>query len=62
MEGFPRFSDAMKAAAIVWDEESINEYITKPAKFIPGNKMALIGIKNPKMRANIVAYLKDATK
>ena len=62
MEGFPKFSDAMKAAAIVWDEENINAYITKPAKFIPGNKMAFIGIKNPKMRANIVAYLKDATK
>jgi len=62
MEGFPKFSDAMKNAAIVWDEENIAQYIEKPAKFMPGNKMAFIGIRNPKIRANIVAYLKDATK
>lgn len=61
-EGFPKFSDAMKAAAIVWDEEKVDEYITKPSKFMPGNKMAFIGIKNPKVRANIVAYLKEATQ
>ncbi len=59
---FEKFSDALKAAAIVWDEEKVEKYITKPNDFIPGNKMAFIGIKNPKVRANIVAYLKEATK
>lgn len=61
-EGFTKFSDAMKKAAVVWDGEKIDEYITKPAKFMPGNKMAFIGIRNPKVRANIVAYLKEATQ
>jgi cytochrome c len=61
-EDFKKFSDAMKAAAIVWDEEKVDKYITKPNDFMPGNKMAFIGIKNPKVRANIVAYLKEATK
>jgi cytochrome c len=62
MEGFDKFSDAMKNAGVVWDEEKINEYITQPAKFMPGNKMAFIGIKNPKVRDNIIAYLKEATQ
>ena len=61
-EGFDKFSDAMKNAGVVWDEEKINEYITKPSQFMPGNKMAFIGIKNPKVRANIIAYLKEATQ
>ncbi len=61
-EGFDKFSDAMKAAAVVWDAEKIDQYITKPAEFMPGNKMAFIGLKNPKVRANIIAYLEEATK
>ena len=52
----------MKEAAIIWDPEQVDKYITKPAKFMPGNKMAFIGIRNPKVRANIIAYLQEATK
>ena len=58
---FQKFSDAIKNAAVVWDEEKVDKYITKPKDFMPGNKMAFIGIKNPKVRANIIAYLKEAT-
>jgi cytochrome c len=56
------YSDAMKKAAIVWDEAKIDKYITKPQEFIPGNKMAFIGIAKEDVRANIIAYLKEATK
>ena len=59
---FEKYSDAMKEAAIIWDPEQVDKYITKPAKFMPGNKMAFIGIRNPKVRANIIAYLQEATK
>tara|TARA_R110000868_G_scaffold56866_8_gene176146 strand:- start:1186 stop:1563 length:378 start_codon:yes stop_codon:yes gene_type:complete len=59
---FDKFSDAIKAAAVVWDAEKIDKYITKPSEFMPGNKMAFIGLKNPKVRANIIAYLEEATK
>ena len=61
-EDFDKFSDAMKASGVVWDAEKINAYITEPAKFMPGNKMAFIGIKNPKVRENIIAYLQEATQ
>ncbi len=56
------YSDAMKKANITWDEASIDKYITKPAEFIPGNKMAFLGVPKPEVRANIIAYLKEVTK
>ena len=56
------YSDALKKANITWDEASIEKYITKPAEFLPGNKMAFIGVPKPEVRANIIAYLKEATK
>ena len=60
-EGF-KFSKAMKEAAIVWDEETIDAYLTKPREYIPKNKMAFPGLKKPEDRANVIAYLKEATK
>ena len=61
MEGF-KYSDAMKAAAIVWDESTINDYIKDPKGYIPKNKMAFRGVKKNKQRANLIAYLKEATQ
>lgn len=60
-EGF-KFSKAMKEAAIVWDEETLDGYLTKPREYIPKNKMAFAGLKKPEDRANVIAYLKEATK
>ena len=56
------YSDAMKKAGITWDDASLDKYITKPAEFIPGNKMAFLGVPKPEVRANIIAYLKEVTK
>jgi cytochrome c len=56
------YSAAMKKAGFVWDEAKINQYITKPQTLVPGNKMAFIGVPNEDTRANIIAYLAEATK
>ena len=56
------YSDAMKASGIVWDEAKLDAYITKPSAFIPGNKMAFIGLAKANVRANIIAYMQAATK
>lgn len=61
LEGF-KFSKAMKAAAIVWDETTIAEYLASPKKYIPKNRMAFPGLKKEKDRADLIAYLKDATQ
>ena len=56
------YSDALKKSGIVWDEAKLDEYIKKPSAFIPGNKMAFVGVVKDDVRANIVAYVKEATK
>ena len=61
-EGFKRYSKAMKAAAIVWDEETIAEYLAKPKKFIPKNRMAFRGLKKERDRDDLIAYLKQAVQ
>ncbi len=55
------YSDAMKKAGITWDEASIEKYIANPQEFVPGNKMAYLGVPKPEVRANIIAFLKEAT-
>jgi cytochrome c len=60
VEGF-KYSKAMIDSGIVWDEETIDQYLEKPKTFIPKNKMAFPGFKKPEQRADIIAYLKEAT-
>jgi len=53
-----KYSSAMRKSGITWDEKSIEEYVTKPKKFIPGNKMTFAGLKKPKQRADLIAFMK----
>ena len=57
-----KYSKAMKASGVTWDEESLRAYLKKPRKFIKGTRMAFAGIKKEKQMDNLVAYLKEATK
>jgi cytochrome c len=68
-----RFSKDMKAAGakgLVWSEKTLDAFLAKPKPFIgkaigkkKGRiKMAFGGLKKAKDRANIIAYLKKATK
>jgi cytochrome c len=55
------YSNAMKTSTVVWTEEVLEQYLTKPAGFIPGNKMPFVGVANHDTRVNIIAFLKEAT-
>ena len=52
-----RYSRAMKGAAVVWDDKSLDAYRAAPREFIPGNVMAFSGLAKAEDRANLVAYL-----
>ncbi|XP_034498487.1 cytochrome c-like [Ailuropoda melanoleuca] len=60
----PRFSytDANKNKGIIWGEETLMEYLENPKKYIPETKMIFTGIKKTRKRADLIAYLKKATK
>lgn len=57
-----KFSKAMKASDIVWDEATLDQYLTKPKKFIPKTKMGFPGLKKEDQRADVIAYLKKMTQ
>ena len=51
-----KYSDAMKAAG-KWTPEKLDAFLADPKKTVPGNKMPFAGMKDPKRRADIVAYI-----
>ncbi len=60
-EGF-KYSKAMQEAGekgLVWDEASLNTYLTNPKEMVKGTKMAFPGLKQDEERANLIAYLKE---
>ncbi len=65
LEGY-KFSKAMKAKGadegLVWNDETLTAYLTKPKAYVKGTKMAFPGLKKEKDRVNILAYLKTFSK
>jgi cytochrome c len=56
------FSKAMKDSGIVWNDKTLNEYLEHPQQVVKGTRMAFPGLKNPKDRADVIAYLKTLKK
>ncbi|KAF9014140.1 cytochrome c [Cyathus striatus] len=46
--------------AVVWEGETLFEYLENPKKYIPGTKMAFAGLKKDKDRNDLIAHLKEA--
>jgi cytochrome c len=51
------FSDPMKASGFTWDAAHLDTWITDPKAMIPGTKMTFAGLKDPKDRTDVIAYL-----
>ena len=58
LDGY-KYSKAMKNSDVVWDEESLDKFITKPRKFIPKTKMSFRGIKKKSLRDDLISFLKN---
>ncbi|MGB7654633.1 MAG: c-type cytochrome [Novosphingobium sp.] len=52
------FSDAMKASGLVWDEKTLDTYLTNPMKVVPGTRMTYAGMSDPADRKAVIDYLK----
>jgi cytochrome c len=62
LASFPRYSPALKSAGIVWNDDTLDEWIKDPPHFISGNTMTFPGIKDARQRADLLAFLKEATQ
>lgn len=58
-----KYSKAMKAyggTGIVWSADTLDAYLENPRKVVKGTKMAFPGLKKPKDRTDLIAYLNQS--
>ena len=58
LESYKKYSKAMKASGIVWDETTLTDYLRAPKKYLKDTKMAFAGLKKDADIENVIAYLK----
>ena len=56
------YSTAMKKYGVIWNEKTLDHFLENPMKAVPGTKMGYAGVKDPQERADLIAYLKQATR
>ena len=56
-----QYSGAMKKHGVTWNAETLDRFIENPMKTVPGTKMGYAGVKDSQERADLIAYLKQAT-
>lgn len=54
------YSPAMKNSRLTWDEKTLNLFLAQPLKTVPGTSMTYDGVPDPKDRADLIAYLRQA--
>jgi cytochrome c len=56
------YSAATKGSGIHWTEEKMFQYLEKPNRVVPGTKMSFAGLAKAQDRADVIAYLQEASK
>ena len=54
------YSPALKASNIVWNAQTLDQYLTAPSQKVPGTRM-VVKVTDPAKRAALIAYLKAQT-
>src|SRR5260221_8296930 len=62
LSSFDRYSNALKSSGIIWDDRALDGWLTDPQAMVPDNDMPFEGIKDARVRAGLLAFLKEATK
>ena len=53
------YSPAMAGLGGAWGYDELNAFLTNPKAYVPGTKMAFVGVKKPTDRANLILYLRS---
>ena len=61
-DGYKKYSKALKASGIVWDEKTMDQFLKKPKKMVKKTKMGFAGLKKEKQRADVIAYIIEKGK
>jgi cytochrome c len=60
--GFTAYSQALRDSKIVWDARSLDVFLQDPMKAVPGTTMGYAGVKDPKERSDLIAWLRESTR
>lgn len=56
------YSEVMRKFALEWNDTTLAAYLRDPRADMPGTKMVFAGIKQRDQMADVIAYLREATK
>ena len=56
------YSAAMRQSGVTWNDDTLAHYLADPNRFVPETRMTFPGISDPSALADLIAYLKTATK
>ena len=51
------YSPALTKAKLVWNPASLDTFLIRPSRAVPGTKMSFGGVANASARADLIAYL-----
>ena len=54
------YSPALKKASVMWDEATLDRWLTDPDAFLPGNNMDFL-ISKPEERKDLIAFLRKSS-
>ena len=54
------YSPALKKSNVVWDQTTLDKWLSDPDAFIPGNEMDFL-VSKPQERLDLIAFLKQAS-
>jgi cytochrome c len=60
--GYDAYSAAMRNSKIVWNERTLDKFLQDPLKAVPNTTMTYAGVKDPQERADLIAWLREATR
>lgn len=60
LDDYSSYSPALRKISGNWTEEKLNDFLTDPQVFAPGNSMIFPGISNANDRAAIIKYLQSS--
>ena len=56
------YSAALKAKGAKWDYAELDKWLLKPSAYAPGTKMSYAGVADPKVRADVISYLRSLSQ
>ncbi|XP_028393990.1 uncharacterized protein LOC114518230 [Dendronephthya gigantea] len=52
-----KYTASMKNLGIIWNEDTLDQFLRNPKKFVPGTKMVFAGMKKRRERRDVICYL-----